>query len=147
VVSHIRWAEKVHAPVIEQGSADYLIGFEWLEGLRRLSYVHPKGTVLINDCRLDPISVSSGQSEYPDQKAILSQMERSAKKVVVIAGLKTALELGNARILNLVLMGALSKLLAAEKEVWEETLRSRVPPKFLTLNLEAFERGRGLVKG
>jgi indolepyruvate ferredoxin oxidoreductase, beta subunit len=145
VTSHVRWAERVHAPMMEEGTADFLIGFEWLETLRRLSYVHPQGTVVVNDCRLDPILVSSGEAEYPEQGEVLSRLEQAAAKVHVVAGLQTALDLGNARTLNVVVMGALSALLPAGPEVWEESIRSRVPKKFAALNVEAFRRGRALI--
>ncbi len=145
VVSHVRWAEKVHAPMIEEGGADYLIGFEWLETLRRLSYIRPEGTIVVNDCRLDPIMVSSGEAEYPDREAILEGLKRAAKKVHVIPGLQTALELGNARTLNIVVMGALSSLLEPPASLWEEIIRKRVPEKLVKLNLEVFRRGRELI--
>lgn len=145
VVSHVRWAEKVHAPMIEEGGADYLIGFEWLETLRRLSYIRPEGTIVVNDCRLDPIMVSSGEAEYPDREAILERLKRAAKKIHVIPGLQTALELGNARTLNIVVMGALSSLLEIPASLWEEIVRKRVPEKLVKLNLEAFQRGRELI--
>jgi indolepyruvate ferredoxin oxidoreductase beta subunit len=145
VVSHVRWAEKVHPPVLEEGSADYLVGFEWLETLRRISYVHPGGTVLVNDCRMDPISVSSGEAEYPPRDNILSQLRKAAKNVVVIPGLQTALDLKEARVLNIVMMGALGGLLKSEEKIWEEAIRRRVPNKFLDLNREAYRRGRALV--
>jgi indolepyruvate ferredoxin oxidoreductase beta subunit len=144
VVSHVRWAEKVHPPVLEEGSADYLVGFEWLETLRRVSYINPAGTILVNDCRLDPISVSSGEAEYPDRERILALLRKSAKSVVVIPGLQTALDLKEARVLNIVMMGALSGLLKNEGKIWEEVVRKRVPKKFLDLNLEAYRRGRAL---
>jgi len=146
VVSHVRWAEKVHAPMIEEGGADYLIGFEWLETLRRLSYIRPEGTIVVNDCRLDPIMVSSGEAEYPDREAILEGLKRAAKKVHVIPGLQTALELGNARTLNIVVMGALSSLLEPPASLWEEIIRKRVPEKLVKLNLEVFRRGRELIQ-
>jgi indolepyruvate ferredoxin oxidoreductase beta subunit len=145
VVSHVRWAEKVHTPVLEEGSADYLVGFEWLETLRRISYVHPGGTVLVNDCRMDPISVSSGEAEYPPRDNILSQLRKAAKNVVVIPGLQTALDLKEARVLNIVMMGALGGLLKSEEKIWEEAIQKRVPKKFLDLNREAYRRGRALV--
>ena len=145
VVSHVRWAEKVHTPVLEEGSADYLVGFEWLETLRRVSYVHPGGTILANDCRMDPISVSSGEAEYPDRDKILALLKKSAKNVVVIPGLQTALELKEARVLNIVMMGALAGLLKGDGKVWEEVVEKRVPKKFLDLNLKAYRRGRALV--
>jgi len=145
VVSHVRWAEKVHTPVLEEGSADYLVGFEWLETLRRISYVHPGGTILVNDCRMDPISVSSGEAEYPSRENILSRLKKAAKNVVVIPGLQTALDLKEARVLNIVMMGALAGLLKSDGKAWEEVVRKRVPKKFLDLNLEAYRRGRALV--
>jgi len=145
VVSHVRWADQVHAPMIEEGSADYLIGFEWLETLRRLSYVHPKGTVIVNDCRLDPMTVSSGQAEYPRKDAIATLLKKAARRVHVIPGLQTALDLGNARTLNIVVMGALSVLLEPPVELWEGVVRKRVPPKLVDLNLEAFRKGRSLI--
>ncbi len=145
VVSHVRWAGKVHTPVLEEGSADYLIGFEWLETLRRISYVHPCGMVLVNDCRMDPISVSSGEAEYPDRERILRLLEKNAKNVVVIPGLQTALDLKEARVLNIVMMGALSGLLETDPKIWEEVIQRRVPKRFLDLNREAYRRGRALV--
>jgi indolepyruvate ferredoxin oxidoreductase, beta subunit len=145
VVSHVRWAGKVHTPVLEEGSADYLIGFEWLETLRRISYVHPCGKVLVNDCRMDPISVSSGEAEYPDREKILSLLKNTAKNVVVIPGLRTALDLKEARVLNIVMMGALSGLLETDSKIWEEVIQRRVPKRFLDLNREAYRRGRALV--
>ena len=145
VVSHVRWAEKVHTPVLEEGSADYLVGFEWLETLRRMSYVNPGGTILVNDCRMDPISVSSGEAEYPSRENILSRLKKAAKNVVVIPGLQTALDLKEARVLNIVMMGALAGLLKSDGKVWEEVVQNRVPKKFLDLNLEAYRQGRALV--
>ena len=145
VVSHVRWAEKVHTPVLEEGSADYLVGFEWLETLRRVSYVNPGGTILVNDCRMDPISVSSGEAEYPDPDTILALLKKSAANVVVIPGLQTALDLKEARILNIVMMGALAGLLKSDDKVWEEVVQKRVPKRFLNLNLKAYRQGRALV--
>jgi indolepyruvate ferredoxin oxidoreductase, beta subunit len=145
VVSHVRWAEKVHTPVLEEGSADFLVGFEWLETLRRISFINPKGTILVNDCRMDPISVSSGEAEYPAQEQILVQLKQVAKNVVVIPGLQTALNLGEARVLNIVMMGALSGLLKSDGKIWEDVVRNRVPKKLINLNLEAYRRGRALV--
>jgi indolepyruvate ferredoxin oxidoreductase beta subunit len=145
VVSHVRWAEKVHAPVLEEGSADYLVGFEWVETLRRVSYVGSDGTILVNDCRMDPISVSSGEAEYPNREEILAILKKAAKNVIVIPGLQTALDLKEARVLNIVMMGALSGLLKSEEPLWEEVIQRRVPQKYLDLNRKAYRRGRALV--
>ncbi len=146
VVSHVRWAERVHAPMIEERIAHFLVGFEWLETLRRLSYVNSKGTIVVNDCRLDPITVGSGEADYPGMETILTELKKAARKVYVIPGLQTALDLGNARTLNIVVMGALSKLLEPPQSLWEEIVRKRVPKKLVDLNLDAFRKGRGLIE-
>ena len=146
VVSHVRWAKKVNAPMLEEGGADFLIGFEWLETLRRLSYVNPQGTIVVNDCRLVPIMVSSGEMEYPDKEFILSELKKATKKVHVIPGLQTALDIGNARTLNIVVMGALSGLLEPSINMWKEVIKKRVPEKLIKLNIEAYRKGRALIK-
>jgi indolepyruvate ferredoxin oxidoreductase beta subunit len=146
VVSHIQWAEKVHAPMVDEGDADFLIGFEWLETLRRLSYVRPDGVIIANDHRIDPMSVSSGKEEYPPTSEVISLMEKAAKTVHVIAGTKTALDLGNARSFNVVLLGALSRIMDDQPVVWRDVIRELVPAKVAGLNQTAFNKGRSLVE-
>jgi len=146
VVSHIQWDEKVHAPVLDEADADYLIGFEWLETLRRLPYVKADGVILANDHRIDPMAVSSGAAEYPEINTIVSQMEKAGKSVHVIRGTQTALELGNARTFNIVVLGALSRILESKPEVWREVIQEMVPSKVAALNQKAFDKGRALIK-
>ena len=64
----------------------------------------------------------------------------------MIPGLQTALDIGNARTLNIVVMGALSRLLEPSPSLWEEIVRKRVPKKLVDLNLDAFRKGRKLIK-
>ena len=145
VVSHIQWAPKVHAPVLDEGEVDFLIGFEWLETLRRISYVKPDGFILANDCRIDPMTVTSGQAEYPARDQILSELKRAAKSVKIVAGTQTALDLGNVLCFNIVVMGALSRILESKPDIWRAVIKQRVPAKAVDLNLKAYDRGRGLV--
>lgn len=145
VVSHIQWAPKVHAPVLDEGEVDFLIGFEWLETLRRISYVKPDGFILANDCRIDPMTVTSGQAEYPARDQILSELKRAAKSVKIVAGTQTALDLGNVLCFNIVVMGALSRILKSKPDIWRAVIKQRVPAKAVDLNLKAYGRGRELV--
>ena len=145
VVSHIQWAPKVHAPVVDEGEADFLIGFEWLETLRRISYVKPDGYILANDCRIDPMTVTSGQAEYPDQEKIFSNLKRAAKTVETVAGTQTALDLGNVMCFNIVVMGALSRIMGGDPGIWRKVIKERVPAKLVDLNLKAYGKGRELI--
>lgn len=141
VVSHIQWAPKVHSPVLDESEVDYLIGFEWLETLRRISYIKPGGVVLANDCRIDPMPVTSGLAEYPEKEKIIFQLSSVAGEVRSIAGTKTALELGNVLCFNIVVLGGLSRMLDSDPEIWRSVIRDRVPAKVVDLNLDAYDRG------
>ena len=146
VVSHIQWAPKVHAPMVDEHDADYLIGFEWLETLRRVSYVKPEGAILANDCRIDPMTVTSGQTDYPDKEEIFANLKHAAKTVTTVAGTQTALDLGNVMCFNIVVLGALSRILGGDPELWRAVVRDRVPPKVVDLNLTAYDQGYELVQ-
>jgi len=145
VVSHIQWAPKVHAPMLDEHDADYLIGFEWLETLRRISYVKQGGSVLANDCRIDPMTVTSGQADYPGRQDILAALQQAAGTVTTVAGTQTALELGNVMCFNIVVLGALCRMLRGVPDLWRDVVRDRVPTKAVALNLKAFDRGHALI--
>ena len=53
-----------------------------------------------------------------------------------------ALEAGSSKATNIVLMGRLSKHLTIEKEKWIEAIKQTVAPKFVEMNIKAFELGR-----
>ena len=145
VVSHIQWAPKVHSPVLDEYDVDYLIGFEWLETLRRLSYIKPEGFILANDCRIDPMTVTSGEANYPEKDRMMSDFKKAAQKVQTIAGTQTALDLGNVLCFNIVVLGGLSKILGNEPDIWRAVIKERVPAKVAALNLTAYEKGRELI--
>ena len=46
IVAHVRVGEKVHAPLIETGTADVILGFELLEAARVLPMLNKDGTVI-----------------------------------------------------------------------------------------------------
>jgi indolepyruvate ferredoxin oxidoreductase beta subunit len=146
VLGHIRWGETVHSPIVPEGRVDYLIAYEILEGMRRLDQVRAGGTVLLNEQEIHPASVSSGLAEYPSEEAVQAALEAATEHVYRVPGLDMAQELGNAKVLNVVLLGTLSALLSVNAEVWEEVLRDRVPARFTELNLKAFHSGRAWIR-
>jgi len=142
VISHVRWGERVHSPIVPEGRADYLVAFEILEGLRWLDQVRPQGAIMINQQEIHPVSVSSGFATYPDQENVEESLQHVAASVYRVPGLEMARKLGNARVLNVVLLGAISALLPVEPETWEGVLEERVPPRYRNLNIQAFRNGR-----
>ena len=55
--------------------------------------------------------------------------------------LPLAVEAGSAKAVNVVLIGAMAKNTDIDKEIWLDAVKACVPPKFLELNLKAFELG------
>lgn len=140
VVSHVRFGKEVFSPIIPEGEADVLFGFELLETYRYLPLLAEHGSVIVNRLRLMPPSVSIGQQTYPAnlEDRIKSQVEKS----FVVDGLDLALQAGDARTINTVLLGALSTMFNVDEKLWSEALEKMVPPKTLEINLKAFELGK-----
>ena len=145
VVSHLTWAEEVFSPVSPDGEADILLSFEKLEAIRFAKGLRSGGMVLINDHEIVPVTVSSGAGKYPKVEEAQAVFKPVTDKVYCIKGVAIAEELGNAKAANVVLLGALSKILDTEVEPWLEVIESRVPPKFVELNRKAFHAGRAAV--
>lgn len=140
VETHVRFGEKVHSPIVSPGEAHAVIGLEKLEALRFAHYVNiESGTVLVNDHELIPGSVSNAENIYPHEA--IDFLQSKGLKVVALPASQTARELGDGRMANVVMLGALSTLLPFPPDVWDKTLRLRIPAKFLDGNLKAFEAG------
>lgn len=144
VESHVRWGEKVYAPLIEQGHADFLLGFEMLETARWSSYLKKGGVVLVNHYRIPPPAVNLGKASYPSRQEIESILKAAGGRILWLEGTDLARKLGNPAMVGVVLLGALSTLLGEEKESWLKVIERLVPGKYLELNKKAFLSGREL---
>ncbi len=145
VITHIRWAEKVYSPLIGKGEAHFLLALEKLEALRYIEFLKPGGTALVNDQAIYPVAVNIGAASYPDDDRIRNALAQVAGRILFIPALRKAEELGNARVANIILLGALSTMLEVPEEVWEKVIERHVPQRHLELNLRAFREGRKLV--
>jgi len=138
VITHVRIGEGVHSPLIEPGGADYLLAFEQLEALRALPYLKPDGTLIVNTQKIAPMPVITGAAAYPeDIPDRLTAVRRTAK----MDALALAREAGDARAVNLALLGALCRLTGTDRALWQKAIEACVPEKFLSINLSAFRQG------
>ncbi|MBC7228525.1 MAG: indolepyruvate oxidoreductase subunit beta [Thermoflexales bacterium] len=147
VESHVRWGERVGAPIAEQGTVDVLVAFELLEAARWIEWLRPGGSVVVNRQKMAPMSVTVGNAVYPDEAAILEALRRRAARVVLVDGLSLAERAGTTRAVNSVILGALSALLETPPDVWEEAVVRRVPPRYAEANRTAFRLGREAALG
>ena len=138
VVTFVRFGEKVNEPVVEEGQADVIIAFERLEALRYSHFLKKDGVIVVNDCRIDPMTVVIGAGKYPEN--IIEDLKKK-HAVYSIDGQSIAIELGNSRVLNSVVLGYSAKHIGFDKEVWLNIIASTVPAKTVDLNKKAFMKG------
>lgn len=138
VVTFVRFGDSVSEPVVEEGQADVIIAFERLEAMRYSHFLKKDGIIVVNDCRIDPMTVVIGAKKYPE--GILEEL--SAKhSVYKIDGQKIAIDLGNSKVLNSVVLGYAAAFIGFDKEVWLNTVANTVPPKTIEINQKAFNKG------
>ena len=142
VFSHIRLGEGAHAPRIARGGADLIIGFEPGETVRQLPFLKAGGAVVTGTRPVMPVSATIGQSSY-DAGAMLDYLRANVANLTIVDGDRAAAELGSAKTLNVVLLGAAlrSGALGLEAADLEAAVREKVPPKFLDLNLRSLAWG------
>ena len=138
VVTYVRFGEKVYEPTVEVGSADVLLAFERLEGLRYAHYLKKDGVIVVKDCRIDTMTVTVGVAEYPTDALEKLQDEHP---VYAVDGDGVARALGNPKVVNSVVLGVAARFMGFEKEKWIEVLKSTVPPKTVDINVAAFDAG------
>ncbi|MBF0546842.1 MAG: indolepyruvate oxidoreductase subunit beta [Candidatus Riflebacteria bacterium] len=140
VVSHVKFGREVFSPLIRKGECDILLSFERLEALRWSEFLRPTGTIIMNDQKILPMSVSAGDAKYPDD--IPGMLKKSFAKVLTFDALSKAKELGNAKCVNVVLLGILARNLPMfSVDNWLEVIAERIPPKILEINKKAFHCG------
>jgi indolepyruvate ferredoxin oxidoreductase beta subunit len=141
VSSHVRFGEKIYSPLVEKGTADLILAMEKMEGLRWSPYLASHGKIVACDMKINPMTVNTGVAEYPDVEEII---EKENLPVKLIPAVEIAEELGNLRVVNIVLTGAVSPHLPIDEVHWKKAIEESVPPKALKVNLEAFRKGREL---
>lgn len=138
VVTFVRYGEKVQEPIVEEGQADVLIAFERLEALRYRQFLKKDGVIIVNDQRIDPITVVTGVAEYPE--GILDTL-RETHKVYAVDAMKVAKELGNPKVFNVIVLGVAAQHMDYSKEEWLNVIEKTVPPKTVEMNKKAFLTG------
>ncbi|MCI9143174.1 MAG: indolepyruvate oxidoreductase subunit beta [Lachnospiraceae bacterium] len=138
VVTFVRYGEQVAEPIVEEGCADVLIAFERLEALRYLHFLKEDGVVIVNDWRIDPITVVTGAAQYPEK---IVETLQASRKTIAVEATKTAIEMGAPKAFNVVVLGAAARYMGFSKEDWIRVIEKTVPPKTVEINRKAFEAG------
>jgi indolepyruvate ferredoxin oxidoreductase beta subunit len=143
VSSHVRFGPKVYSPQIDPGEADLLIGFEAAEALRWLPHLRATGVAMVNTLRLPPPIVSAGLYDYPADP--IAELAAAGIQVHAFDAGAIADELGNPKLVNTIMLGAISDYLPFPAEVLKACIVEgflAYKPKLADLNASAFDAGR-----
>lgn len=138
VVTFVRYGTEVAEPIVEEGQADVLIAFEKLEALRYAHFLKKDGVIIVNDWRIDPITVVTGAAAYPDN--IIENLSKE-HKVYAIKAMEEAEKIGNVKAFNVIVLGLAARHMDFEKETWVSVIEQTVPPKTVDINKKAFLTG------
>lgn len=143
VVTYVRFGDKVASPIIDLGESDFILSFEKLEAARYAEYLSPRGKIIVNTQEIDPMPVIVGKAVYPSH--VLNELESRDVTVDAVDALTLAEKAGTAKAVNVVLLGRLARSLPdIPREAWQDAIKSSVKPKFVEVNLRAFDLGYAL---
>jgi indolepyruvate ferredoxin oxidoreductase beta subunit len=142
VSSDIRFGKDISSPVVVKGTADFLVAFEKMEAIRYLNYLKEDGILIVNDLKINSMLTQSGKIKYPDD--IIKRLEER-NHTYVFDATKKAIELGNKKVLNIILLGVLVKAMRLEKLPVIEAIEELVKPQFIEINKKAYKLGLSLI--
>ena len=139
VLAHLRLSsEPIFSDLIAEHSADVILAVEPMEALRHVEGLADNGAIISN---ANPVK---NIADYPETEALLAEIKRHPKSVVLDAdGIAAAG--GNARAMNIVMLGAVSVFLDMDPELLRGVIRENFARKgdaVVEMNLKAFEAGR-----
>ena len=147
VTSQVRFGDHVASPIIQEGTSDVLVAFDRLEAVRTAHELAEGGKAVVANVDLVPVTVSSGLQ--PPVADLAGRLAAALPTATVVDAMTIAREqVGNERTMNMVLAGALSKVLPLPEECWLEAMKlmlTGAKAKLLPANEKAFALGRAAV--
>ncbi len=137
VTTVVRFGDDVQSMVADLGCADCVVSFETTEALRNLPYLKEGGSLFVNDEAIKPLPVATGRASMPEN----ARGRLADLGAVLIPATELARSAGTPKAANVVLLGALSRALGFEGDVWQRVIEERVPEKYLDVNRRAFALG------
>lgn len=132
-----------HSPRISIGEADILLGFEPLETLRALPYLHHQGYIFSSLEPVLPLKVAMGAEQYPDIDMIQEKSAACAAAAYFLPCQSLGKKAGAIQCGNIALLGALCAMdiLPFDLEALQKAIRMYFPKKLIDINLHAASLG------
>ncbi len=135
VSSCLRFGQKVYSPLPQNGQTDILLSFELIEACRSIDCLRADAPAIINNFKLNPMGSSNCELD------LIGQLRQSGRNIILVDGIKLALEAGNIKAVNVALLGVLANYLSLEKDVWLQAVAQLAPKKTYKINEKAFMLG------
>ena len=139
VSTQVRYGENVYSPLIEKGTADYIMSFEKSESLRWIGFLKEEGKVISSLHEIRPYLVNVGKEVYPENS--LSELKEKGIDVISLDAQGKAIALGNGKAANMILLGILAKELGLSQELLERLIKQYFKPQLQEVNLKALNEG------
>ena len=138
VFSHVRLGEGIASPLMARGTADLIIAFEPAEAVRQLAFLKPGGCVVVSARPVVPVSAMTGGPAY-DYEGIMTYLRKQVENLVVVDADQAAADLGSAKCLNVVLLGAAARAgeLGLTTDDLTQAVHTLLPEKLWGLNERA----------
>jgi indolepyruvate ferredoxin oxidoreductase beta subunit len=148
VVCTVRIGDGARGPIIDEGTADLIVGFEPIETLREIQLIRSDGTVIMNTHVQYPVAVSMGKAKYPESEDITSTIKKFTSHLVELDAMALANEAGSSRSMNIVMFGAIigSALVPVKKDTAVRVVEEMFPGKYAESNTRAFELGHEMIR-
>lgn len=139
VFSHIRIGEGIQTPMIAEGEADLIIGFEPGEAVRMLPYLKEDGQMIVSAREVMPVMATLSESDYRGE-TMVAYLKKKVAHLIVVDAEKICEEIGTMKVLNMLLLGiaSASGALGITIKELEEAMKEKVPERFQELNMRAF---------
>jgi len=147
VASHVRMGKGLAGGIIPRGEADLLIGLELAEAVRALPKLRAGGKAVVSTTVIRPLSVLLGNSLY-DDAALLGYLKERVPDVIFVNAEDLAVQAGNRKAANSVLLGAVSTLdgfVPVSAELLLDALLQTLLPRLHEVNRRAFALGQQAV--
>jgi indolepyruvate ferredoxin oxidoreductase beta subunit len=141
VVAHLRIADQpIASTLVPRGTADLVVASELLEAARQVSYLAPRGRLIVARTEV-PVP------EYPLSQTLIHALEANTTLTLLDAE-QIARDCGSVRAATAVLLGAVWHLLPVRDEALVDAVRERFAGKserIVEANLKALDAGRAAV--
>ncbi|MFW9802331.1 MAG: indolepyruvate oxidoreductase subunit beta [Candidatus Thorarchaeota archaeon] len=147
---HFRIGKPI-SPLIPYGKADMVIAMEASEVLRYIEYLKEGGVVIMSNRRMASVTETEEvaldkekKTKYLTVEDIEKQIRHVTENVILLDSLDLAIEAGNARTENSVLIGATAACedFPIPAEEVRKAVLALVPPKTVDANSRAFDLGQ-----